>query len=241
MARGLAPHVELPRRFYKTVTVAAGPDGHGVLLDGKPVKTPAGLALAVPTEPLAQLLATEWDAQSTHIDMTQMPAVRLASTAIDFIPAAREATAAEIARYAGADALCYFADSPRSLVERQQQHWGGMLDWAERELGLQFVRVAGIKHREQPATTLSRVAKMAEAEDDFGLTGLAHATALLGSAVLALALRRGELSGEAAHDLSRLDEAFQQEQWGVDEEAAERTVNQLKDAQMLERWFKALS
>jgi chaperone required for assembly of F1-ATPase len=238
----LAPHVELPRRFYKVVTVGHAPDdgGMNVLLDGKPVRTPKGALLAAPTQALAQMLAAEWDAQATHIDMTAMAAVRLAFTALDFVPQARSAVAAEIGRYAGSDALCYFAEGPEALVERQVRQWGPVLEWAEAELDLRFVRAIGIAYKDQPVETLLRAARLAEAESDFGLAALAHATSLFGSAVLAFALRRDQFSGEEALELSRLDEAFQQEQWGVDEEAAERTANMRAEARMLERWFRAL-
>jgi chaperone required for assembly of F1-ATPase len=240
MAGKLAPPVALPKRFYKAVSVEQVTGGVGVFLDGKPVKTPAGATLTVSTDKLARLLAAEWDAQATHIDMTRMGAVRLAFTAIDFIPQARDAVAEEIARYAGSDALCYFAEGPDALVERQTVRWGAMLDWAARDLGLEFVRTTGIGHKAQAPATLERVRGLAGQEGDFALAGLAHATALLGSAILAFALDRGELDGEAAHDLSRLDESFQQERWGIDEEAAERTANMLGEARMLDAWFKAL-
>jgi chaperone required for assembly of F1-ATPase len=239
MAGKLAPPVELPRRFYKIVSTARAGDGFTVLLDGRGVRTPGGRPLAVPTQALAQMLAQEWDAQATHIDMTRMGATRLAFTALEFVSAARDATAAEIGRYAGSDAVCYFAEGPTALVQRQTEAWGAMLDWARDELGLHFVRATGITHRPQPAETLLHVARLAGRDDDFGLAGLAHATALFGSAILALALRRSRLDGSAALDLSRLDEAFQEERWGVDEEAAERTAGMRAEAVMLERWFGA--
>lgn len=240
MAGKLAPPVEPPRRFYKAVSTAEVSDGVGVFLDGKAVKTPAGKALTVPDPRLADMLADEWDAQATHIEMAKMPATRLAFTAIDFVGDARDAVAAEIGRYAGADAVCYFADGPEILVERQARRWGAVIDWAELALGVKFVRVTGIRHEEQPAATLLRLARLAEEENDFGLGGLGHATALFGSAILAFALQRGELDGQAALDLSRLDEIFQQERWGVDEEAAERAANMQAEAAMLERWFACL-
>lgn len=240
MAGKLAPHVEPPKRFYKAVSSGRHLDGFGVFLDGKPVKTPAGEALALPNAALAQMLAQEWDAQATHIEMAKMPATRLAFTAIDFVGGARDATAAEIGRFAGADGICYFAETPEALVEQQTRRWGPVIDWAEATLGVRFVRVTGIRHEEQPAATLLKLARLAEADDDFALTGLAHATALFGSAILAFALQRNELGGQAALDLSRLDEMFQQERWGVDEEAAERAANMAVEALMLERWFVAL-
>jgi chaperone required for assembly of F1-ATPase len=238
----LAPYVELPRRFYTTVSIRPQVDepGLNILLDGKPVRTPKGARLTAPTQTLAAMLAAEWDAQATHIDMAAMGAVRLAFTAIDFVPDAREAVAAEVGRYAGSDALCYFADHPPRLVERQIRQWGPVLDWARTELGLEFARTTGITYREQPADTLSRVARLASGEADFGLAAIAQATALFGSAILAFALWRDQFSGDEALELSRLEEAFQQEQWGVDEEAAERTANMRAEAHLLERWFRAL-
>ena len=240
MAGKLAPPVELPRRFYKTVTTQPVENGFGVFLDGKPIRTPASGALVLPNSRLADLLAGEWDAQATHIDAARMPASRLAFTAIDFVGGARDGTAAEIGRYAGSDALCYFADAPQSLIERQTQLWAPLIAWAEEALGVAFVRTTGIRHQEQPAATLLKLARLAEEDDNFGLAGLAHATALFGSAILAFALSRGRLDGQGALDLSRLDEIFQQERWGVDEEAAECAANMAVEALMLERWFEAL-
>ena len=115
-----------------------------------------------------------------------------------------------------------------------------MLEWAETELDLHFARATSIAYRDQPVETLLRAAKLAEAESDFSLAALAHATSLFGSAVLAFALLRDQFTGEEALALSRLDEAFQQEQWGVDDEAAERTANMRAEARMLERWLRAL-
>ena len=127
-----------------------------------------------------------------------------------------------------------------ALVERHENHWGPMLDRAREEIGLVFLRTSGIQHQEQPAETLARVKSLALELNDFELAGLAFGAPLLGSTVLAFALQRGWISGDQAMELSRLDETFQEEQWGVDEEAAERAANLKLEARMLERWFKAL-
>jgi chaperone required for assembly of F1-ATPase len=229
-----------PHRFYKAVAVAAVADRFQVELDGRAAKTPGGARLGAPTEALASLLAQEWRDQGERIDMGAMPTTRLAFTALDRTPTAREAVAGEVARYAGSDLLCYFAQDPPALLDREVAHWGPVLDWAETRLGLHFVRATGIVHRPQPPETVARVAALASELDDFALTGLAFAAGLFGSAVLAFALQRGQLTGEAVFDLSRLDEAFQEERWGVDAEAAERTAGLRAEALMLERWFAAL-
>ena len=231
---------DAPKRFYKSSHPAPLEGGFGVMLDNRALRAPKGERLVLPTQALAQLIAQEWDAQGETIRLGVMPATRLAFTAVDGVAATRAETRAEIVRYAGADLLCYFAEAPRALVARQEQVWAPLLDWADRALGVRLVRVAGIRHQPQPDASLARLAEIVGATDDFGLAGLAYGTGLYGSAILALAVREGELGGEAAFDISRLDEAFQEEQWGVDAEAAERTANRRAEALMLGRWFEAL-
>jgi chaperone required for assembly of F1-ATPase len=230
-----------PKRFYKDVTVAAEDGGFAVKLDGRNVRSPKGGKLNVPTPALADLIAAEWAGQGEVIEMAEMHATRLAFTATEAIPPAREATADQIADYAASDLLCYFAGEPESLHQRQVEAWEPVLHRAERELTLVFVRTTGITHAAQPQETLAKVKALALELDDFNLTGVAFGTPLFGSGVLAFALQRGWLTGEEAYTLSRVDEAYQQEKWGIDEEAAERTARLLAEAQMLERWFKALA
>lgn len=237
---GKADGVQHPRRFYKAVTTGPADGGHAVLLDGRMPKAPGGTPLVLPTEGLAALVAEEWEAQDPLIVMTSMPATRLAFTALEKVGAAREAVADEVARYAGSDLTCYRAEAPQALVMEQAAAWDPLLDWAASELGARLELASGIIHRDQPAVSLARVRALALALNDFGLAALAHAAGLLGSAVLALALQRGRLDGRQAHDLARLDEAFQERLWGVDSEAAIRTEGRLAEALWLERWFRAL-
>ena len=238
--RGFQEAGEKPRRFYKAVAVRPVDGGFEVALDGRAPRSKGGAKLVTPTQALAELCAEEWAAQGEHIEFATMHATRLAYTAIEAIPQAREATADQIAQYAGSDLLCYFADAPAALAERQAEHWEPVLQRAEQEIALAFVRAVGIRHQSQPDETLARVKALALESGDFGLAGLAFGTPLFGSAVLSLALQRGWLTGDQAMELSRLDEAFQQEKWGIDEEAAERTARLFVEARMLERWFRAL-
>ena len=212
-----------PRRFYKQVAVAPRDGGFTILLDGRGAKTPAGAPLVVPTQPLAELVAAEWDAQAEQIDLPAMSANRLAATVIDRTAAAGAAVAAEVARYAGSDAICYFAEAPATLVEAQAARWGPVLDWAREALGVELHRVAGVIPRPQPPETLARVEALTARLEPFAQAGVAFATPLFGSAILALALQRGQLHADAAFDLSRLEQAYQEERWGVDADAAERT------------------
>jgi chaperone required for assembly of F1-ATPase len=231
-----------PRRFWKAASVGPqGEAGFTIQLDGRPALTPQRAQLALPTRAAAELVAQEWDAVGKHLDLATMPLTRLAFTAIDRVHQAREAVADEVARFAAADALCYFAETPSSLVERQVEKWIPVLDWAERDLGLTFERGAGIRHTPQPEATVARVRDLALALDDFALTAFVWVTSIFGSAILALALQRGELDATTAFDLSRLDEIFQAEQWGEDAEAAARTAAMRDDAISAGRWLEALA
>ena len=240
LTRAKPDAMERPKRFYTAAEAGPVDGGFGVLLDGRPVKTPAGKRMALPTAALAGLVAGEWAAQGERLIIDDMPATRLAFTALDRAPEAREEVAAEIVARIGADALCYFAEGPDVLTRREAAHWGPLLDWAEAELGLELVRVSGLMHLPQPEATLERARTLALELGDFELTGLVVAAGLYGSAILAFAVQRARLGGEAAFDLSRLDEAFQEERWGIDEEAAYRTARLRHEAAILERWFSAL-
>lgn len=240
MAKGFHEPVEKPKRFYKTVEVEPEEGGFAVRLDGRAVRTPKGGRLVLPTRGLAELVAEEWRAQGDVLEIAGMHATRLANTAIEQIPRAREETADSVASYAASDLLCYFAEEPAALVERQRRHWEPVLQRIEAEAKLSFLRAAGIVHQPQPDETLAEVRAIALGLDDFRLAGLAFGAALFGSAILGVALSRGWVGGQQAFELSRLDEIWQEEKWGVDEEAAERAERLRGEALMLERWFRAL-
>jgi len=243
--KGFRESEERLKRFWTNVTIAPrtmanGQSGFVVLLDGRAPKTPAHAPLILPTEASASLAAEEWAAQGEFIEPGTMPATRLAATAIDRVSQAREAVAEEIAAYAGSDLLCYLAEHPTGLVTEQASQWGPWRDWATAELGVVLVATHGIVHQPQDPATIGQVRAQALSLDDFALTGLATAVPLLGSAVLGLALQRRAISGTTAFEISRLDEAYQERQWGVDEEARQRTAARRAEAELLDRWFGAL-
>ena len=229
-----------PKRFYKAAAAAPVEGGFAIQLDGRTPKSPARKPLVTPSRALADMIAAEWEAQVEFIDNSLMPATRLAFTAIDRIAETRAEVAREITAYAASDHLCYRAEHPAPLVERQDREWGAMLGWVKAEHGLAFTPVAGIIHAPQPPATLAAVEALALTLDDFALAGVAFAAGLYGSTVLALAVRAGRLTGQRALDLSRLDEIWQAEQWGEDAEAKARADALAVEAAMIDRWFAAL-
>ena len=229
-----------PKRFYAVVAAEPFREGFAIKLDGRTAHTPKGAALAVPTLPLAELVAEEWRGQGASILYTAMPSTRLTHTAIDGVVTTRDATIDSVARFGAGDLLCYFAKEPHSLVARQEASWRPLLDWAREDRGLAFETTAGIVHRQQDPATLERLKGIIRQADDFTLAGLAFAAALFGSAILALALHAGRIDAAQAIAAARLDDIFQEERWGVDVETVGRTEALITDAIMLEAWFKAL-
>jgi chaperone required for assembly of F1-ATPase len=218
--RGARPN--LRARFYQSA--AAGEPGEGgvpVLLDGKPVRTPAKATLAAPSRELAHALAAEWDAQRDVIDPARMPLTRLANAIIDGVVKKPEPVTAEIERYLGSDLLFYRADEPEGLVAAQAQHWDPILQWAHESFGARFVLVQGITFAAQPAEAVAAAAK-AIPKHPWRLGAMNSATALTGSALLALALAHGRLDVDAAWAAAHVDEDWNMAKWGRDAQALER-------------------
>lgn len=241
MSKAKAENRELPRRFYTHAGVAEAEGGGawGVLLDGRPVKTPAKNTLQVPAEALAHAIAHEWENQGERIDPFTMPLTRLCHVAIDRMGAAREGAAAEIAKYASTDLLCYRAEDT-ALAERQAAVWDRYLDWSKTALDAPLEVTRSLTPIAQPEASCKALEARALALDDFRLTGLVSAAPILTSAVLAFALLEAEEEGEAVFAASRLEEDFQIERWGEDHEALEAAANKKRDLLACEVLFRAL-
>jgi chaperone required for assembly of F1-ATPase len=230
------------RRFYKNATISpAEAGGHAVLLDGRTLRTPMKAPLVLPTEALAQAVASEWAGQGETVRPETMPLTRLANVALDRTPDARAEMAAMIRGYGETDLLCHRAETPEALIAEQARCWDPPLAWAARTLGVSLVPVAGILATAQDQASLDRIEATALALDDFALTGLAHAVGLMGSAILGLAIaQKGEPQGEALFEAAALDELWSQKTWGDDAELKSRLERLRGEWAALEDWFASL-
>lgn len=229
------------KRFYKSAAAAAQPDGSAaVLLDGRRLKTPAKADLVLPCLPLAEAVAAEWAAQGAEIRPQDMPLTRLAATAIDRVQAASDYAAGEIVRYGDTDLLSYRADDPPELAARQALEWQPLLDWFRERYDVQLNVTSGIVAVEQPAALRPRLEQVCAALDAYRLTALHAVTTATGSIVLGLALLDGRLDASRAHRLGLLDELFQAERWGEDNEAAARRAALLAELQSVQQFLALL-
>ena len=209
------------KRFWKEASAEKTETGYAVLLDGRPVKTPAKASLAVPTRAMADAIAAEWDAQVETVNPADMPFTRSANAAIDKVSLQHDEVAQMLADYGDADLLCYRAASPQVLIDRQAEIWDPALDWASETLGARLEPRSGVMHAPQSQASLDRLAAQVHALDNFQLAAFHDLVTLSGSLVLAFAAAHGWRDADTIWDISRLDDLWQEEQWGRDEEAHE--------------------
>lgn len=228
------------KRFYGEVRVEPAEGGFEIKLDNKPVRTPGRVPLVLPTRPLADSVATEWDVQGDKIDPRAMPLTGFANAAIDRIGPARQSFVEALAVYGETDLLCYRAESPQRLVRRQSEVWDPLLAWARGRYDIDFEVVCGLMHREQPAATVERLAKAVASRDDFALAALSSLVTIAGSLIVALALAEGAIDLSTAWSAAMLDETWQAENWGEDAEAAKVRAARRKDFEAAYRFLRLL-
>ncbi|MEZ5908956.1 MAG: ATP12 family protein [Hyphomicrobiaceae bacterium] len=214
--------VAKPKRFYEKAEAGERDGAHVVLLDGRAARTPGRQLLALPTRALAERVAGEWAAQGATLEPLTMPLTRLINSVLEGVRGREREVAADIAQYARSDLVCYRADGPAGLCERQSRHWDPVVAWAEQRLGVRLMLATGIMPVDQaPALGAAMEAALAQ-RDTFALGALHVMTTLLGSALLALAVAEGQLSPATGWAASHVDEDWQIAQWGEDAEAAAR-------------------
>ena len=200
------------KRFWREVSVGDG----GIALDGRPVRTPGRAPLALPTPALAEAISAEWRAVADTIDPRAMPLTGLANAAIDRVAPDRAGFAAGLARYGESDLVCYRAEGPEPLVERQRATWDPLLAWATARYDVHFAVTAGVMHAAQPPATLARLREAVAALDAFRLAGLSPLVTVTGSLIAALALVEGAADADAIWAAALVDEDWQAELWGSD-------------------------
>ncbi|MEM8731020.1 MAG: ATP12 family protein [Pseudomonadota bacterium] len=225
------------KRFWTDVSIEAIEGGHRVTLDGRTVRTPAKSELLLPSEALARAVAAEWAAQDGQIDPLSMPCTRSSNSAIDRVAPQRAEVAAMLAAYGDSDLLCYRAEGPEPLVARQSEAWDPALDWAAQTLGARLEPRTGLIHEAQDPHALAQLAARVDPFGPFHLAAFHDLVGLTGSLILGFAAAAGWRGTDEIWAVSRIDEDWQAEQWGLDEEAAEEAEKKRQDFHHAKRFF----
>jgi chaperone required for assembly of F1-ATPase len=232
---------ERPKRAYQRAEIAATEGGFAILLDGKPVQTPAKAALAVPSRALAEAIAAEWRAQGQSVDPDTMPLTRIASIAIDLVMPRRAAVIAEIVKYAGTDLVCYRAEHPAALAARQESAWQPLVEWTRARFGAELAVTSGVVPTEQPEPSLRALGDAVGALPSLQLAALHLATSACGSLVVALALAEERIDAESAFAAAELDATFEIERWGEDDEQTRRRAALRADIEAAARFLSLVA
>lgn len=228
------------KRFYKSVDVREEADGFAILLDNRPIKTPAGHPLRAPTHKLADAIAAEWRGQGETLAPDTMPLTKSLNTALDRITANRAAIVDDLAKYAASDLLCYRADAPQELVRRQTQAWDPWLEWAAERFGARLASTTGVAPIAQTGESLARLRSAVDAHDNHQLVALHAGVTITGSAILGLAFAARALTAEQVFASAQVDETYQAEHWGTDAEAEKARSNRLADLKAAEEYLKLI-
>lgn len=229
------------KRFYTSVDVREEADAFAVLLDGRPVKTPAGHVLRAPTRKLADAVAAEWRAQGEKLAPDTMPLTKSLNTALDRVAPNRAAIIEDLAKYAESDLLCYRADAPQELVRRQAVAWDPWLVWAAERFGVRLAVTTGVSHVTQTHEALARVKAAVAVHDDHHLVVLHAGVTITGSAILGLAFAAGAVTAQAAFAAAQIDDLYQAELWGHDAEAEKARANRLADLKAAEAYLRLIA
>ena len=229
------------KRFWKDVALSETEGGWLIALDGRPLKTPARETLVVGNFMLAEAIAGEWRGCGAQIDPRTMPLTGLANAAVDHVAPNPARFAADLAQYAEGDLLCYRADHPPKLVAGQAAAWDPLLDWARHRFDVEFVVTVGIIHVAQPPATVARLAAALTPATPFELAALSPIITIGGSLVTGLALFERAIDLDTAWHAVSLDDRWQIEHWGADDEAVAALANRRADFGAAARFLALLS
>lgn len=227
------------KRFYKKAEALQVDTAFGVFLDGRAIKTPMKSPLTVPTQSLAEAIADEWQKQDDFINPLAMPFTKFANTALDRVEGRRADIIADISAYAGSDLVCYRAESPQTLVNRQKAAWDPVLEWARTNHNIQLLCTSGVIHAAQEPESIKRLEALFERYNSFVLAALHNVTTITGSALLALAFGEGASSAEDVWAATHVDEDWNIEQWGTDVEAEALRASRRKEFDGIVTFFEA--
>ena len=229
------------KRFWRAASVEEQGAGFTILLDARPVKTPARVALALPTRRLAEAIAAEWDAQKDTVDPRAMALTGLANAAIDRVAPDPATFAAGLAQFGASDLLYYRAERPRRLVDLQAAAWDPLLDWARRRFDIDFVLGSGVMPVDQPDATVRALGHAVATYEPFRLAALSPLVTVGGSLIAALALAEGVVARDVAWTAVTIDEQFQLDEWGNDAEAEKALATRREDFEAGARLLELLS
>lgn len=205
------------KRFYKLVSYEKKPDGfYAILLDGREVKTKSGALLLAQNETIATQIMSEWAAQEGEINPENMPFTQILSTRIDQVSKTRATMSAAVMKYLDTDLVCYLAETPLGLHEKQEEHWAPVRDWISTRFGSALEVTTTLQALKQPKALHSAITQHVEAMSDDVFTLFQVAVCACGSLILGLTLIEQKTTAEEVFEACFIEERFKDVLYMVD-------------------------
>lgn len=217
------------KRFYERVEVQSVGEKWQVTLDGRGIKTVGGKPQLVPHQDMAYALASEWRAQGETIDPNTLILRDMCDYAIDVIAPHPGGVADKLVTYADTDTLLYRADPDEPFFPKQREVWEPILTAFEEQEGIALKRVSGVMPATQDEAALEKLRVRLRAFDPFALAALESMTSLAASLVIGLTAYATATDVRPLWQAASLEEEWQAQLWGRDEEAEDRRMKREVD------------
>ena len=211
------------KKFWEKVSIKKiSSDSFCIMLDDRILKTPLKRELILPKLNLAQEIVKEWDQDSKKINTESMIFYGLISTSLDKIIDNKNLYINDILDYIDTDLICYRAENPKELVELQKNKWDPIIFLIEKYIGTKVHVFEGVLPKKQDTTVHNRFNNLINQFDIFEIAVLHRITNITGSIFLSLCVLKKDISKNEVFELSLLDELWQAENWGFDEETSRK-------------------
>jgi len=207
------------KRTWEAVEVQQNEAGFLVTLDDRPVVTPAKNLLLLPSNALATRVANEWKEQDNEIIPARMPFTRLSNSALDKVSVQFKEVADILSEFGETDLFYYRASSPAALIKKQTTAWDPFLDWLKNSMDVTVIVSSGVMFIEQDEDEMDKLKAPIYNMTPFQLAGFHEIVTISGSLIGAYAFIEKAFTVDQVWSASRIDEEWQVEQWGSDEEA----------------------
>jgi len=209
------------KKFWETIEIKKKSSKEFyILLDDKKLKTPLKNELVLSNYLMAKEVLKEWDQSSDIIKTDDLVFYGLLSTAIDRVREEKNSYINDIINFIDTDLICYRADNPIDLVSFQNKHWDPVIILIEKYINNNVGVFKGVMPSQQNSKVHHKIKNLVVGLNDVQISVLHRITNLIGSVFLALCILKKDLSNKQAFELSFLDELWQAENWGYEEDAS---------------------
>lgn len=143
----------------------------------------------------------------------------------------------DLIKYSLTDML-FFWSTEKGLMERQFAEWQPLLDWAENEFETKYEKTESLDVPQSNHATGWRLKSFLDELSDKELAAFFVAAQNMRSVLLAAALIKKHITADQAFKAAFLEELYQAENWGSDDETEKRRGQLKQELMEIEAFLK---